>query len=50
MLKFRLEFVKDGSELVLEILSTRRSELFEITIIVLIATEVLSFVNLALMR
>lgn len=45
-LKFRLEFVKDSSELVLEMLSTRRSELLEITIIILIAIEVFYFVIL----
>lgn len=45
-LKFRLEFVKDSSELVLHMLSTRRSELLELTIIVLIAVELLYFVFL----
>jgi len=45
-LKFRLEFVKDSSVLVLDMLATRRSELLEITIIVLIAVEVLYFVIL----
>ncbi|MFC1703042.1 RMD1 family protein [Patescibacteria group bacterium] len=45
-LKFRLEFVKDSSELVLDMLSTRRSEFLELTIIILIAVELLYFVFL----
>lgn len=45
-LKFRLEFVKDSSEIVLEMLTTRRAEVLEVTIIILIAIEVLYFVVL----
>ncbi|MFA6604274.1 MAG: RMD1 family protein [Patescibacteria group bacterium] len=40
-LRFKLEFIKDSSEMLINIISTKRAEFMEVIIIVLIAVEIL---------